>query len=518
MIARSTTRERELAIKTALGASTSALFYEHLLESVILSLAGAAAGVLLATCLVPLLQALVPVTLAAWAHPEVNGHALLFALLTCVLTAVGFALASHRVLTADSSSVLRYGRATVSTDKRVVRSALVGAQIALATVILIATGLLGETFWKLAHTDLGFNPEHVLTLRTELPVSDSTPYHSFEARTSFYKRALENVAQIPGVISAGYTTYLPLTNGGGSMGILQEGAPPLQPGQWNDVHVRIVTPDYFRAIGNRLVSGRFLTAHDNASAAPAAVITQSAAKKYWPGLDPVGRRFRLDTDKDKASLITVAGVIADVHSVNVQIQPTPEAYFSYLQDLDIPGNFRPRDLALRVSGDPAGYAGSVRHAIESVDPEEPIANFSTLQGIVDGRLASYQLEAQLFGWFAAASLLLSSIGIYGLLSYDVAQRTREIGLRMALGAERRNVVNRFIGAALRLCALGILAGAILSFALIGVLRSLLYGVAGWDAASRASAGLVVLAVALFAAYLPARRASRIDPMEALRSE
>ncbi len=516
MIARSTTRQRELAIKSALGASRFALFYEHLLESMVLSICGAVAGILLATGLVPFLGTLVPRSLAAWAQPEIDGRALTFALLVCLLAATGFALASHRFLASHAGTVLRNGRATVSGDKRLLRSLLVAAQMALATVILIATSLLGQTFWKLAHTDLGFTPEHVLTMRTELPVSNLTPYRSFAARTSFYKRVLDGVAQIPGVLSAGYTTFLPLTNSGGEMGILQEGAAPLQPGQWNDVHIRIVTPDYFRSVGIRLVSGRFLTPHDNGGQAPAAVINQSAARKYWGRLNPIGRRFRIDADK--SPFITIAGVIADVHYVDIQTLPAPEIYLSYLQDLGTPGYFQPRDLAIRVSGDPAAYASSIRRTIWSVDPEEPIADVGTLTGIVESRLASYQLEAKLFGWFAVASLLLSSIGIYGLLSYDVAHRTREIGLRMALGAERRNVVNKFVGAALRLCLIGIFAGSLASFALIGVLRSLLFGVAGWDGASRALAASVVLVVALAAAYLPARRAARIDPMQALRAE
>ncbi len=363
MIARSTTRQRELAIKSALGASRYALFYEHLLESIVLSLCGALLGIVLAMGSVSLLQTLVPRSLAAWAHPQIDGRALAFALLICLLAGIGFALASHRFIASQAGTVMRYGRATVSTDKRMLRSVLVSAQLALATVILIATSLLGQTFWKLAHADLGFTPEHVLTMRTELPVSDVTPYRSFAARTSFYERVLQDVSQIPGVLSAGYTTFLPLTNSGGEMGILQEGAPPLQPGQWNDVHIRIVTPDYFRSVGIRLVSGRFLTAHDDGSQAPAAVISQRTARKYWHGQNPMGRRFRIDDDK--SPMLTIVGVIADVHFADIQTPPTPEIYLSYRQDLSTPGYFQPRDLAVRVSGDPAGLClqRAARHLV-----------------------------------------------------------------------------------------------------------------------------------------------------------
>lgn len=516
MIARSTTRERELAIKTALGASGFTLFHEHLLESVVLSLCGAVVGVFLAVACVPLLQKLVPLSLAAWAHPEVDNRALAFAVVICLLAAMIFALASHRFVIHNSGAALHYGRAAISSDKRSLRSILVGAQIALATVILIATGLLGQTFYKLAHTDLGFNPEHVLTMRTELPASDLSPYGTFQARTSFYTRVLDGVEQLPGVVSAGYTTFLPLTNGGGAMGIIQEGAPHPAPGQWNDAAVRVVSPGYFRAIGARLSSGRLLSERDNNSQTPAAVISESTARRYWRGLNPIGRRFRFDDPQ--LPLVTIVGVIADIHFANIQVPPSPEVYLSSLQDLAVPGYFHPRDLAIRVTGDPATYITAVRHCIWSVDSEQAIASVQTLAGIVDNRLASYNLEAKLFGWFAVASLLLSSIGVYGLLSYDVANRTREIGLRMALGAERRNVVGKFVGSALRLAFLGLLAGCVISFSLVSVLRTLLYGVAGWDISSRVVAGMVILAVVLLAAYLPARRAARIDPMEALRAD
>ena len=212
------------------------------------------------------------------------------------------------------------------------------------------------------------------------------------------------------------------------------------------------------------------------------------------------------------------GVLNDVRQVSVSTSSSAEMYFSYLQDFGIPGYFRPRDLAVRVSGDPAAYEPGVRKAVWSVDPEEPISDIQTLQNIVDNRLAAFDLEAKLFAWFAIASLLLSSVGTYGLLSYDVARRTREIGLRMALGAERTAVLRHFVGGGLRVALVGILAGASASYLLANVVSSVLYGVAGWDATSRLSAVLVLVAVTLVAAYLPARRAARVDPMEALRAD
>lgn len=516
MIARSMARNRELAIKTALGATTFALFYERLSESALLALIGGVAGVMFAGASMPLLGNLVPLTLAAWAHPEVNWHALLFALMTCLLASISFAFAGHRFVARYADSALRAGRGALNADRRLIRSILVTIQIALATVVLIATGLLGQTFWKLAHANLGFTPEHVLTVRTDLPVSSLSPYRDFNVRSSFYTRVIERVERIPGVISAGYTTFLPLTNGGGSSTVVVEGAPPSKVGELNNILMRIITPDYFRAMGIPLISGRLLTLRENNAQPARAVINQAMARKFWPGQDPVGRRFRFDDPH--SPVITVAGVVGDVRQEAIQSPPSAEMYFSYLQDIGIPGYFRPRDLAVRVTGDPGRYIHSVRNVIWSVDPEEPVSTVQTLQRIVDDRLATYDIEAKLFGWFAIGSLVLSSIGVYGLLSYDVAQRTREIGLRMALGAERGEVLRRIVGLALRLAMIGMLAGAILSFAFTGVMRSLLYGVAGWDIPSRALAAMVVLFVALLAAYLPAQRAASIEPLEALRAE
>jgi hypothetical protein len=215
------------------------------------------------------------------------------------------------------------------------------------------------------------------------------------------------------------------------MGIIQEGAAPPAPGQWNDAMVRIVSPGYFNAIGTRLISGRFLSEHDGISSAPAAVISESMSRKYWPGVDPVGRRFRFDDPQ--LPYFTVMGVVGDSHFAALETAPAPLVYLSSLQDLPVEAVFYPRDLAIRTMGDPTTYIAAVRQYIWSADSEQAISSVQTLSGPVDDQLASYRLEAELFSRFAIGSLLLSSIGVYGLLSYDVANRTREIGLRMALG-------------------------------------------------------------------------------------
>ncbi|MFZ3278655.1 MAG: FtsX-like permease family protein, partial [Candidatus Sulfotelmatobacter sp.] len=481
-----------------------------------LSLGGSVLGVLLALASMPVMAHFVPETIAAWAHPEMNWTVLLFTVLIAVTAALMFALFGQSAAAARPQEALSQGNRGSTDSRQKLRSTLVVGEIALTTIILTSTGLLGGSFWKLAHTDLGFNPSFVLTVRTQLPVSAQTRYREFAARVNFYQRVLHRVAHLPGVQAAGYTTFLPFTNPGGSTTVLVKGAPSLPIGEVNDVKMRVVTPDYFRTLEIPLLRGRTFTDADGNNKTPLAVINHKMAQRYWPNGDAVGRQFRFDDQG--TPWITVIGIVGDVHQADVETPSRTEMYFFYGQSLRIPGFFMPRDLAIRVTGDPVSYTSAVEHAIWSVDPEQPVSEAQSMQHIVNTRMETYIVEAKLFAFFSCTALLLSALGIYGLMSYSVTRRRQEIGIRMALGAQREQVLTSFIAAGFRLLVIGLLLGALGSVASTRLLGSMLYGISGigWGVGALP---LIVLAVSVtLATYIPARRAARTDPIQALRAE
>lgn len=516
MIARAANRQREIAVRVALGASRLRLLRQGLAESLLLSMGGGILGVAFALGSMPVIRHFVPETIAAWAHPEMNWTVMLFSVLLCVTAALAFGFFGHSAAAARPQEALSQGRRGSTDARQKLRSALVTGEIALTTIILTSTGLLGGTFWKLAHTDLGFNPDSVLTMRTELPVSAQTPYREFSARVSFYKRVLDRVEHLPGVKSAGYTTFLPFTNPGGSTTVLIQGAPALPIGKVNDVGMRVVTPNYFQALEIPLVKGRIFAEADGENKAPLVVINRKMAQQYWPNGDAIGREFRFDDPG--TPWMTVIGIVGNVHQADVETPSRAEMYFSFEQDLGIPGYFKPRDLAIRVVGDPVNYADAVERTIWSVDPEEPVSEVQSMQHLVNTRMENYILEAKLFAFFSCVALLLSALGIYGLMSYSVTRRTQEIGIRMALGAQREQVLSFFITAALRLLLVGLILGSVGSLAATRLLGSMLYGISGMGWGVGALPILVLAVSVALAAYIPARRAASIDPMQALRSE
>ena len=516
MIARAANHQREAAVRVALGASRLELLRQGLAESFVLSFGGSVLGVLFALVSMPVMQHFVPQTIAAWAHPELNWTVLLFTVLVGATAALIFGLFGQGTTAMRPQEALSQGSRGSTDTRQKLRSVLVIGEIALTTIILTSTGLLGGSFWKLIHTDLGFNPDSVLTMRTELPVSSQTPYREFSARVSFYKRVLDRIERLPGVKSAGYTTFLPFTNAGGSTTVLIQGSSPLPIGKVNNVDLRVITPNYFQTLETPLLKGRTFTEADGKNKTPLVVINQKMAQHYWPNGEAVGRQFRFDDPG--TPWMTVIGIVGNVRQVNVETPSRAEMYFSYDQNLGIPGYFKPRDLAVRVVGNPDNYANEVEGAIWSVDPEEPVTDIQSMRHLVNTRMETYSLEAKFFTFFSCAALLISALGIYGLMSYSVTRRTQEIGIRMALGAERRQVLASFITAACHLLFIGIALGVIGSVVATRLLGNMLYGISGvaWGVGVLP---LLVLSVSVaLAAYIPARRASAIDPMQALRSE
>jgi predicted permease len=472
-------------------------------------------GVLLAAYGIRPLSALVPEALNGWAQPHIDARLLLFAAAAAILSAVIFgALPAASMARADLALVLNQGgRAGIGGANRL-RSGLVVGEVALAVVLCTAAGLMVKTVWALVHADLGFDPAQVITLRTSLPGSAASRYRTYEARANFYQDVLRGVAAIPGVSAAGYTTFLPLTNRGGTSGFVVEDAPPPPPGHEPDANHRVVSYDYFRAVGMRLVAGRYFDGRDTRESQPVAMLNQASAREFWPGRNPLGRRFRLH--EDNQPWLTVVGIVADVKQMGVDIAGRAENYYPVMQPYGVFAYFTPRDLAVRVKGEPLSYAPALRRAVWDVDANQPIADVQPLAALVDKELSTQRAQLWLLGAFAGLALLLAAIGLYGLLAHMVAQRTRDIGVRMALGASRPQVLRAVLWQGFQLVGVGLAAGMLGAALLTRVMQKLLYDVKPSDPATLAVVALTLAAVAMAACYAPASRAASIDPMEALR--
>ncbi len=516
MLARAAGRRRELAVRAAIGATFGNLIRQSLVESLLLSLAGGGLGTLFAVWSIPLLQKLVPLAMAGWAHPSIDARVLMFTFAVCTLAAIACgvlpALATSQV---DLSADLQLGgRAGLLGGSRT-RSWLVQTEVALATVLLVGAILLTQTLWNLAQSPLGFQPAHVLTARTSLPFSPQSPYIHFEIRTDFYRQVLERIVRIPGVRAAGYTTFLPLTNRGGTSAFEIEGQPEPKAGEINDANHRVITPDYLPSIGDKLLAGRYFDSHERIGSPPVALINQAMAAKYWPGQQALGKRLRLEHN---SPWIQIVGIVDNVRQMGLDLEGRAEMYFPYTQESTAAGYFTPRDLAVRVEGDPNHYTNAIRQAIWNVDPNQPVIQIQPMQALVDDELAARSLQMKLISTFALLALLLAGLGIYGLLAYTVTQRSREFGVRMALGARQSQVLRATLGQGLRLIFNGLAFGFVAAWFLSRAMHNLLYGVTGGGVSAYLVAGVVLLVGGATASYIPARAASRVDPMEALRFE
>ncbi|MDQ3805394.1 MAG: ABC transporter permease, partial [Acidobacteriota bacterium] len=387
-------------------------------------------------------------------------------------------------------------------------------EVALALMLVVGAGLLMKGFWRLRAVEPGFRAEGVLTMKVILPAAK---YAKPEQRRAFYDESLRRVRALPGVESAAMISFLPLTFRGMYFVFTAEGRPPLTRAQAPNAVYRVVSTDYFRAMGIPVLRGRAFAESDTAEAPRVMVVSRAMAERHWPGEDAVGKRLKVGPPDSPNPWATIVGVVGDVRHGELSNEMEPEMYAPYAQEWR--GFTSPRDLVVRTSaGDPLSLAAAVREAVWSVDKEQPVSNARTMEQVLSESVSRQRLHMLLLGTLAGLALALAALGVYGVMSYAVAQRTHEIGVRMALGAQARDILRMVVGQGMLLGLAGVAAGLAGAFALTRLMASLLYGVTATDPPVYAAVALLITGVALLACYLPARRATRVDPMEALRHE
>ena len=529
LLARAADRGREVAIRASLGAGRGRLVRQFLVESVLLAAIGGAGGVALAFWGVDLLTGLFPSTIANIAIPRldqihIDGPVLAFALVLSLVTGIAFGLAPalHASRAALSEALRESGtRTTEARAHRRFRSALVVSEVALALVLTTGAALMIRSFAQLQGGNLGFEPTGVSTARLLLPARPSASggteprYRAPEKRRAFFEHVMARLRATPGVEAAGATTYLPLSGWSGEQGFEIEGRPAASPTEAPGAMAQSVNEDYFRAMRIPLRKGRGIAAADVATSPAVVVVNETTARRYWAGEDPVGRRvgWRVGGPPNPIVWREVVGVVADVRHHGLAEPPEPELYVPYAQS--------PSPLiclAVRMSGRQSLPAQAIEQAVWSFDRDQPVLAVMSLEQLAAEAVTLRRVSTLLLGFFAAVAVFLAGLGLYGVMAHAVTRRTHEIGIRMAIGARASDVLAMIVGRGVGLAALGAAFGLVASLGLTRLLSSLLYGVSPTDPVSFAAVAVFLLAVAALATYIPARRAARVDPAEALRYE
>lgn len=507
MLVRATARTRELVIRAALGAGRRRLVRQLFTEGAMLAVCGGIAGVglaVLATRWLPLLS-------HDWrlAHVPINAAVLLFALIATALTCVLFGvLPAMRATRLETGDALRGGsRGSQSRQRAAAQQTLVAAEVALSIVLLVAAALLLQSWQRVLRVDPGFRPDGLATLRIFLPPG----YKEDAAIQSFYSRATARLAALPGVAGVTITSSLPISGGTGTGDLAIEGR-ATAPGDLGAVTPLRTTPDYFRVMGIPLVRGRVFDEHDDASRQPVALINEGMARRFWPNEDPVGKRIKIGT-RQFAMWTTIIGVVKDVHNIGLSNDIGYSAYLPFAQ-----GPNSGMDLAIRTRGNPRGLLATITAELRRMEPGLLLDHAQTMQDRIDESVAPRRLNLVLLGLFATLALLLSAVGLYGVVAYAVRQRTQEFGIRIALGASSRDVLWLVLRHGLGLAAAGVAMGVPAAMVASKLLASLLFGARATDPAVLAGVALLVTAVALMACWVPGWRATQVAPTEALRAE
>jgi putative ABC transport system permease protein len=522
LLARASGRQREMAVRLALGASRARMIRQLLTESLILSLVSGIVGVLTAMAALHFVQFL-PARIPRLAEVQVDWTVLGFALVVSLIAGLGFGLVpAIQSSKAEIAAAMREGARGSGTSGKTnrLRGLLIVSESALAVVLMVGAGLLLRTFWGLLQENPGFTPTRVVTADTRIPIPNNPQLNRYaqpESLNTFVREVLRRMRAIPGVDLASMTTDLPVTHLAQRFPINIEDRPDeSRKGLFSEI--TSVSPEYFKVLQASLVRGRFFAEDDQSGKQPVVIVDESTARTYWPDRDPIGRRLSIGR---AATWWNVVGVIKDIKSDGLDQFGDPHIYspiyqFPEIQGVDFFIGAGPLSLTVRTSLSATSLEPQIRREIQAIDPNLPVFNVRTMNEVIDRSLASRRFSAELVGVFAIVALLLASIGIYGLLAYMVGQRSREIGLRMALGARRWDVLRLILGKGVVLAGVGILVGVIFSAATAPMMASLLYGIHPHDPAVFLAVPLLLFAVAVLASYLPARRATKVDPMFALR--
>ncbi len=507
MLARATSRSKEMAVRAALGASRARLIRQLLTESLLLSLLGGIGGVLLASWGIGLLVSLNPTNLPRLNEVQVDASMLAFTLGVSLLTGLLFGSApAWQATRRKMHDSLKDGSRSTTGSGRRIGNVLVIVEVALALMLMIGAGLLIRSFLLLREVQPGFNTAQTLTF--ELNVSLSK-YATGDRRSAVIKQAVERLSALPGADFVGVTHRLPLKGNSGTSFHIEGQPPPSSPAEKN-VNYRSVSGDYFQALGMTLLRGRTFTADESWQSSGAVIINQALARRYWPDQDPLGQRIKLGPQR---RWLTIVGIVADVKESGLDQEAEGGLYLPYVE-WPVPSV----TFVIRTTNDPLGLAAAVRREIQTVDQEQAVSNISTLERLMDETVAQPRFNTLAFLLFAATAVLLSALGIYSLIAYTVSQRTREIGIRMALGAQPIEVLRLVIRQGMGLALAGVGIGLVAAFALARMLRTLLFNVSASDLTTYTLMAILLTGVALVACLVPARRATKVDPMIALRAE
>jgi putative ABC transport system permease protein len=511
LLARASSRSREFVLRIALGARRSRIVKQLLTESLVLSALGGGLGLLLAGLGLRAIFTLVPAGLPLLGAVRIDSWVLGFTVLISGATGLAFGLVPARKTSElDLNQQLKEGGWSTggSIGRNRLHDVLLVAEVGLAMVLLVGAGLMIQSFARLQEVNPGFDPDHLLTFEMTLA---GAQYPNGEQQEHFFHEALERIRALPGVIGAGATTALPLTGENDIYTVGIEGRPTAS-NQWLTADYAAVTPGYFRAFRIPLLAGRTFTEHDTGNAPPVAVINQAFAHRYFPNTDPIGKGIHVGNDRHPG-YSQIVGVVGDIRQNSLNGVVNPTMYESYLQS-PVQGMY----VAVRTATRAMGVAAAVRDKVETVDSSVPVAKLRTMNQVLAGSIAQPRFRTVLLTLFALLAIALAAVGLYGVMSYVTAQRTHEIGVRMALGAQKADILGMVVGRGLKLTLIGVAIGIAGALSLTQFLSSLLYGVRPTDPLTFIAVSLIITGVALLASYVPARRATKVDPMVALRYE